>query len=97
MSSEPITADNLRDYVDYWVVKKGNRSTQIVHLPAPDSTPDAPEPVCEDRELEGGRSHGWAGWKVKSPAVYPSGYVSLCERCSTVMKRDSSIFELNTD
>jgi hypothetical protein len=91
MSSDAITADNLREHVDHWVVKKRGHGTQIVHMPAPDSTPDAPRPVCEDRELASGRLREWAGWQVKSPAVYPSGYVSLCENCSTIIKRDAHL------
>ena len=96
MSSNAITADDLREYVDYWVMGKRANSTQIVHVPAPDSTPDAPQPVCEDREFSSGRIREWAGWMAKSPAVYPSDYVSLCQTCASIVDRDDSLLKLDT-
>ena len=77
MSSDAITADDLRENGDYWVMGKRANSTQIVHVPAAESTPDAPEPACEDRESSSGKIREWERWMTKSPAVYPSGYVSL--------------------
>ena len=97
MPSETITADDLREEIEYWVMKRGGQSRQIVHLPAPDSTLTDPEPVCEDREHSPGRLREWTGWETKSPAVYPSGYVSLCESCSSAVKRDGSLLELEID
>ena len=77
----------------------GNRanSSQIVHVPASESTPDAPQPVCEDREFSTGKIREWAGWMTKSPAVYPAGYVSLCQKCADILDNGGSILELDTD
>ena len=97
MSSETITADDLREDIEYWVMKSGGQNRQIVHLPAPDSTPTDPEPVCEGREFSPGGRRKWTGWETKSPAVYPSDYVSLCKSCSSALKRDNSLVELDTD
>lgn len=97
MSSEAVTADDLREYVDYWVIAKQAHSTQIVHIPAPESTPAAPQPVCEDREFSTRRTREWDGWMDKSPAVYPVGYVSLCTTCAEIVNSDGSLFELESD
>jgi hypothetical protein len=97
MSSDAITADDLREYVDYWVMGKRANSTQIVHVPAPESTPDAPQPVCENREASSGKIREWDGWMTKSPAVYPAGYVSLCSGCANLVDSDGSILELDAD
>lgn len=97
MSSGTITADGLREDIEYWVMKSGGQNRQIVHLPAPNSTLTDPQPVCEDRKFSSGRLREWTGWETKSPAVYPSGYVSLCKNCSSALKRDSSLLELDTD
>ena len=97
MSSETNTADDFREDIEYWVMKSGGQNRQIVHLPAPDSTLTDPQPMCEDREFSSGRLREWTGWETKSPAVYPSGYVSLCKGCSSALKRDDSLLELVTE
>lgn len=97
MSCDAITADALRENVDYWVMGKQANSTQIVHVPAAESTSDAPEPACEDRESSSGKIRKWDGWMTKSPAVYPPGYVSLCQLCAETVGSDRSLLELNTD
>jgi hypothetical protein len=97
MSSDAVTADDLRGHVDYWVMGKRANSTQIVHVPAPESTPDVPQPICEDREFSTGKIREWDGWMVKSPAVYPSGYVSLCTLCAGIVDSSDSLLELDTD
>ena len=97
MSSDAITVDDLREHVDYWVMGKQANSSQIVHVPAPESTPDAPQPVCEDREFSSGKFREWEGWMIKSPTVYPTGYVSLCQRCAGILDSGDSILELDTD
>jgi hypothetical protein len=97
MSSDAITADDLREHVDYWVMGKRANSTQIVHVPASESTLDAPQPVCENRKSSSGRIREWDGWMTKSPAVYPAGYVSLCSACARLVDSDDSLLELNTD
>lgn len=97
MSSDAITAEDLRENVDYWVMGKQAKSTQIVHVPAAESTPDAPEPTCEDRESSSGKIREWDGWMTKSPAVYPSGYVSLCQLCADSVSSDRSLLELESD
>ena len=56
MSLVAITADDLRENVDYWVMRKRANSTQIVHMSVAESTPDAPEPAYEDRNPSRGKS-----------------------------------------
>ena len=97
MSSDGIAANDLRETVDYWVMGKRANSTQIVHVPATESTPDAPEPACEDREISSGKIREWDGWMTKSPAVYPPGYVSLCQIYAAAVSSDRSPLELDTD
>jgi hypothetical protein len=97
MPTDTITADALREDVDYWVMGKRANSTQIVHVPAPESAPDAPQPVCENRESSSGKIREWDGWMTKSPAVYPAGYVSLCSGCANLVDSDGSILELDAD
>ena len=72
MSSETVTADDLRGDLEYWVMKSGGQNRQIVHLPAPDSTPTDPKPACEDREFSPGRLREWTGWETKSPVCVPT-------------------------
>jgi hypothetical protein len=91
MTPTAITANGLRGNVDYWVIGERGRNSQIVHVPAPESTPDAPQPICENREFSPGRRHNWEGWTTKSPAVYPPGYVSLCKICAGIVDDDDRV------
>lgn len=92
MSLDAITADDLRDEVDYWVMGKRAHNTQIVHLAAPESTPEAPEPACEKREFGTTGKRDWSGWIRKSTTVYPPGWVSLCQTCAEIAEREN-LFE----
>ena len=97
MTSDAITADDLRENIDCWVMGKRANSTQIVHVPAAESTLDAPEPACEDRESSSGKIREWDEWITKSPSMYPSGYVSLCQVCADSVSSDRSLLELDRD
>lgn len=72
-----------RDWASFFVRPRGSGS--VLHLPAPDATPEDPKPLCGD-VLDVDR----AEWTSKPVEVYPVGFAPICKVCRRELARHRS-------
>lgn len=74
-------AEKIEANTDAFVIG-ASRNDNKVHIPAPESTKEDPEPLCPTV------SQGETGWRQKALDTRPEPWRTWCSRCGTIYLYD---------